>query len=457
MKMFKLFYVLLMFSSSSQLLAGSTPELTLSMAITQAQNNDLWRVQNKHTQAAISAQQIAAGTWQDPKVAMSINNLPSNDLAFNQDNMSQLKVSMSQAIPRGDSLQIKQHILTLEAQQQPILRAEREAKVAMAVSELWLDAYAAKMTIELISKDAHLFEQLVEISEANYASALGKTRQHDVIRAQLELAQLQDRLAVEQQRLVTQKAKLLNWLPEFDASLNTWQLHTRSDAFEISKALPTDALFLSAMASIKTLTRFSDNTITRLMHHPTYLAQSKQIESAKQTVSLFQQKYQPQWGVNASYGYRGDHPSGLKRHDLLSVGVSFDLPLFTENKQDKEVLSAQYRTEALKTAQLLTLKELGAGLATEQQAFRQLQKRLKLYKTTILEQSHQQSEAALSAYNNDDGDFNTAVQAKITELNARIAILNIHVEKLKTLTRINYYLAGNSASTDDATGVSNEQ
>jgi len=138
------------------------------------------------------------------------------------------------------------------------------------------------------------------------------------------------------------------------------------------------------------------------------------------------------------------------------VGVSFDLPLFTENKQDKEVFSAQNRTEALKTAQLLTLKELGSGLATEQQALTQLQKRLELYQDIILEQSHQQAEAALSAYNNDDGDFNTAVQAKITELNARIATLNIYIEKLKTLARIKYYLAGTDISLNDIAGGSYE-
>ncbi|KAF7764252.1 hypothetical protein PCIT_b0198 [Pseudoalteromonas citrea] len=456
MKILQVMTVSTLLSTTYGVLASTPPELTLSMAITQAQQNDLWLVQSKHTQAALSAQEVAAGTWQDPTVSLTVNNLPSHDLAFNQDNMSQFKVSMAQVIPRGDSLQIKQKVLALEAQQQPILRAERQAKVAMTVSELWLNAYAAKMTIELIRKDAHLFEQLVEISEANYGSALGQTRQHDVIRAQLELTQLQDRLVVEQQRLATQKAQLLNWLPKYNTSRNAWQLNTANETFTIAKALPTNAHFAVVLASVESLTPFSDEVVTQLMHHPLYLAQGRLIESAKQSVALSKQKYKPQWGVNASYGYRGEDPAGVERHDLLSIGVSFDLPIFTENKQDKEVLSAQSRTEALKTAQLLMLKELGAGLATEQQALTQLQKRLKLYKHTILEQSHQQAEAALSAYNNDDGDFNTAVQAKITELNARIATLNIVVEKLKTLARIKYYLAGTDTSLDKPVGVSYE-
>lgn len=453
MKVFSSMTCAILFGTAQQALASTTPELTLSMAIEQAQNHDAWLVKSNQTQASLTAQQIAAGTWEDPKIAVAMNNLASSDFAFKRDNMSQLKVSMSQVLPRGASLQIKQNILALEAQQQPILRADRRAKVAMVVSELWLDAYTAKMTIELINKDAHLFEQLADISEANYASALGKTRQHDVIRAQVELAQLQDRLVVEQQRLATKKATLLNWLPASSPGSSAWQFNAHGDLFTIAKTLPDDTVFSSMHSS---LTPFGDETMALLMRHPRYLAQSKEVESAKQSVTLSEQKYKPQWTVNASYGYRADSPTGLERHDLLSVGFSFDLPLFTENKQDKEVLSAQSRTEALKTAQLLTLKELGAGLATEQQALTQLQKRLELYQDTILEQSHQQAEAALSAYNNDDGDFNTAVQAKITELNARIATLNIYIEKLKTLARINYYLAGTDTSLNDMTGGSYE-
>ena len=64
---------------------------------------------------------------------------------------------------------------------------------------------------------------------------------------------------------------------------------------------------------------------------------------------MAKQKYKPEWGVNASYGYRDDDPMGNSRADLFSVGVTFDLPLFTDNRQDKEVKSAISKTEAIKT------------------------------------------------------------------------------------------------------------
>lgn len=411
--------------------------ITLLDAVTKAQKNDLWLRQSHQLQQALNAEQVAAGTWQDPQLSLSVNNLPSHSLSLTDDNMSQLKMSITQALPRGDSLQINQRILDLKSQQHPLLRADRQAKVAQYVSELWLDAYAASMTITLIEQDAHLFEQLVEVSEANYSSALGQTRQHDVIRAQLELARLQDRLEVQKQQLAEKKAALLKWLTANNqrgiASLNV--------DFILANQMPDKSIFTNIPSNINQLTPMSEAAIQQLKLHPVYLAKRKLVEAGAQAIELAEQKYKPQWGLNASYGYRDNDGLGNARDDLLSFGVSLDLPVFTDKRQDQGVISAKKRREAQITEQLLLLKELASSLAKEQKSLGQLNRRFALYKTTILEQSHQQAEAALSAYNNDDGDFNTAVQAKITELDTRIVMLNIQVNTFKTLARINYYFA----------------
>ena len=53
-----------------------------------------------------------------------------------------------------------------------------------------------------------LFEQMVDIANASYSSAVGTTRQQDVIRAQLEVVQLDDKKAFAYQKLNTAKAQL---------------------------------------------------------------------------------------------------------------------------------------------------------------------------------------------------------------------------------------------------------
>lgn len=52
---------------------------------------------------------------------------------------------------------------------------------------------------------------------------------------------------------------------------------------------------------------------------------------------------------------------------------------------------------------------------------------------------HEQAEASLTAYTNDDGDFAEVVRSRIAELNAQIDALNIRVEQQKTIVQMNYY------------------
>jgi hypothetical protein len=52
----------------------------------------------------------------------------------------------------------------------------------------------------------------------------------------------------------------------------------------------------------------------------------------------------------------------------------------------------------------------------------------------------EQADAALNAYTHDDGDFAEVVRAKIDQLNAGIEALDIEVERLKTISEINYFL-----------------
>ena len=125
---------------------------------------------------------------------LALANLGTDKFDFEQEAMTQLKVGVSQMFPRGDSLAIKAKQIKTLSQQHPLQRRDREAKVRVTAGSLWLDAYLAQESIALIEKNYALFEQLSDVAQASYSSALGKTRQQDIVRAQLELTRLEDRL-----------------------------------------------------------------------------------------------------------------------------------------------------------------------------------------------------------------------------------------------------------------------
>jgi len=402
--------------------AHAEQRVSLEQAIVIAQQNDPWLQGSRLKQDAVEHRSVAVGALPDPSINVALMNMPSDSFEFDQEGMTQFKVGVSQMFPRGDTRAIKARQLQIDASKFPLLRQDRKAKIRAQVTERWLDAYSAQKTIALIESNRSLFEQMAEIAKANYSNTVGKTRQQDVIRAQLELVQLKDRLTAEKQKLHTAHAQLNEWL---------------LDDYVVDSALPVISMPKWVGATAQPYSR--NDLGLELANHPRIMAVELKRQRFEKGVELEKQQYKPQWGVNASYGYRGDMPSGADRADLLSIGVTFDLPVFTKNRQDRKVQASVAEVEAVKTEKLLLTKQMIGSLEKEFATLNGLSERQSIYKRQLLQQFHQQAEAALTAYTNDDGSFSEVVRARIAELNARISALHIDVDTLKTKARINYF------------------
>lgn len=419
--------------------------LSFKRAIQVAQQNDPWLEGSKHREQSLTQLSYAANTLPDPKVSVAFANLPTDGFDFSQEGMTQFKVGVSQMFARGDSLSIKNQQLKLQSQQHPLQRQDRINKVSVTVGNLWLDLYRVQQSITLIEKNRSLFEQLAEVAEASYSSAVGKTRQQDIVRAQLELTRLEDKLNQLQQQDDRYQGMLGQWLTHVSLNPQQSQADLRISnitlPLNVSKQLPqVDLIHHASVYNERWLTE--DKLAALLSLHPSVKNVDKKIAATKTGIELAEQKYQPQWGVNASYGYRSDTAMGNSRADLFSVGVIFDVPLFTENRQDNEVKSAISKTEAIKTEKLLLLRQLMSAFTSAKGQLLRLTERETLYQDKLLPQIHDQAEASLTAYTNDDGDFAEVVRARIAELNAEIDFLAINVQKQKIILEINYLFVG---------------
>nr|WP_136251512.1 TolC family protein [Ningiella ruwaisensis] len=433
--------LILLVTTSSQILAEQKTPLTLQQAVAQAIQKDPWLEGSQYRENATISSSIAADTLPDPVVSLGLANVPTDGFAFDQEPMTQIKAGISQMFPRGESLSIRRKQLEELATQHPFMRLDRMAKTQVAVSTKWFDVYLAQQSISLIEKDRSLFEQLSEIAEANYSSAVGKVRQQDIIRAQLELARLEDRLTKLSSQKERASAELLEWLTGGDSGAFNNSVNVAS--LELPKTLPEIEGIENAYYKI--LKANNQQMLANiLISHPLIRAVESRIKSSQTGIKLAKQQYKPQWGVNASYAYRADDQMDRSRADFLSIGVSFDLPLFTENKQDKEVSAAVNESEAIKTEKRLVLRGMLAQMQSIFAARERLLERQTLYRTNILQQSSEQAEASLTAYTNDDGDFAEVVRARIADLNARIDALEIEVELLKTNIQLNYFFSEQS-------------
>lgn len=435
---------------ASFFLGGAVPAaaevISLEAAVQAAQDNDPWLVENRHNQSALEARSVAAGSLPDPTVSLGLANLPVDTFDIDQEPMTQINVGVSQIIPRGDSLKLKREQLQTASREYPEQRRDRRARTAVTVGRLWLDAYKVQESITLIENDRPLFEQLIDVAEASYSSALGRTRQQDIVRAQLELTSLDDRLTKLSQMQETILENLSEWVSGY--FLEQYQIVTPSASppsgtgLQLPRKLPDIAMLNKPFYTADQETD-PQALYVYFADHPAVLAIEQKITASELGIELARQSYKPMWRVNAGYGYRDDPPSG-DRADFISLGLSFDLPVFTKNRQDKEVLAAVSQAEAVKTTKWSLVRKMIAGFEKNRVQLKRLQERQTLYQDQLLPQMHDQAEASLTAYTNDDGDFAEVVRARIAELNARIEAMEIGVEIQKTIIELNYYFMENA-------------
>jgi len=279
--------------------AQEIPELTLENAIDIAVRGDDWLLVSEQEERAFLEEATAAGELPDPRMMVGLANMPIDTLKFDQEPMTQFRLGINQVFPRGDTRALLRRRITQQSQMNPLHRVNRIASLTLEVTSLWLDAYLAEQSTSLIDNDRALFEQLVDITSVRYTSAAGLARQQDLVRAEVELVRLDDRLAMLRQLQNSSKQKLAEWLPYEIVSLPFTE--------ELPELLPPS----EELVSLTQAAEFFQN-------HPRIRVNDKQIEISQTQVEITRQNFKPSFSIGASYGYRDRSPFGVNRDDFVS-------------------------------------------------------------------------------------------------------------------------------------------
>jgi len=364
---------------------------------------------------------IAESQLADPKIQIGLVNVPTDTYDLDQENMTQLKFGVSQQFPAGNTLDIKQQKITKQAQSISEKKEQRKLTVLKTVRLNYLELYYLEQAKITIIENKKLFSQLTDIVKSLYS--VGKNNQQDLIHSQLELSRLDDRIVKIDKKIKAQRYNLSRWIGIENSKraltrvLPEWKESDKyADGYQKEEAL-----------------------VGQLVNHPVIKEIDRKIEVSRHDVALIKESYKPGWGLNVSYGLREDRPDGVERSDFISLGASIDLPLFSANRQDKKLLSKEYKYQSLKDKRVELLRELISSLQQEYSNKNQILKRNQLYQTLLLPQAKQQAEAALLAYQSDRGDFADVMRAHIDNLNALLDNMRITIDLLQTKSRILYF------------------
>ncbi len=356
---------------------------------------------------ALREQSVAAGQLPDPKVRLGIANFPIQSGGFTTEGMTQAQIGVRQVFPPGRTRSVRTRQFEFLAAELSENADGRARDVRTAVRHAWLETYYWDGAETIVRDSRALFSDMVTVTRSLYA--VGRKDQQDVLRADLELSRLDDRLIGVTKQLARARAALSEWVGD--------------------SAVRPMAPSLPAWEEVPELALLEQ----QLQTHPALTAADARIEAREAGVQLARERYKPGWVLDVGYSYRdGSLPNGKSRPDFVSAMVTFDLPLFRANRQDRELAGALSERSAADESRDQLRRRLLSQLESEYARWQELSRRIDLYERLIIGQAHARAQAALAAYQSEASDFNDVMRGYIDELDTRLAYLRLRVERAQS-------------------------
>ena len=227
------------------------------------------------------------------------------------DSSSNRNVTVTEQFPYPGKLKLRGEIASKEVD---AAQADYEAvqrRVEVEVKSAYYDYFYFDKALQTAKRNKELLEKISKIAEARYRA--GKAMQADVLRSQIEISLLIEKLTTLEQQRATAQARINAYLVRSPESL----LPPAADVDQIPVNRSLDELY--ALAA-------SNDTVV--------LKNQRMVERGHLGVALAQKEYRPDIGVSYMYQQRSAMP------DMNGVTVSVSIPVFYKSKQRQGVAEA---------------------------------------------------------------------------------------------------------------------
>jgi outer membrane protein TolC len=301
---------------------------------------------------------------------------------------------LSQKIPFPGKLRLKGEIATKEAEQRAEELRAAEIDITAQVKKAYYALWLIHRNLQVYSRDKELVAQFARIAEQKYA--VGQVSQPDVLRAQVELTRLINRVTTE--TLALEKAR---------AQLNA--LLSRPP--EVPLGIPQDPpppVVTYSMADLE---------ILMLKNRPELIAHAKAIEKEYLALALARKAYYPDFEASVSRFVNFDQQNGF------GFVLSATIPLAFQYKYDagveEAVANQQTAQSELRRVQDLALFEVKQALVEARTALEQLN----LFLYTHIPQAEQALAASQIGYQTGVIDF-------LSLIDSVRAVEQVHLEHI---------------------------
>ena len=355
--------------------------------------------------AAARSSAIAADRLPDPTLDFGLKDFPVTGPdagKLNRDNFTMTTIGVSQQFTNP----AKRHArAAVAAAGIGVAEAERliEARaVHLETALAWIDLYYGQKRLTMLQTLDASLDDLQKTVTARLSS--GSARPSQALEPALLRAQVTDRRATLVSEIARAKAKLVRFTGDANPQ-------TAGDP----PAPSVDNLRLRA--ALGTL--------------PALRARDAATHSAEAQTQIARADKHPDWTVSASYGRREPNYG-----DLVSVGVSIDLPLFAKRRQDPKIAAAASEAERTRFDRAAAEREWAAALEADLADHAMHHQRLQNARNTLVPLASQRATLDRDSYAAGKTDLGTALLATLSVAEAEVDLLDREAEVARDAVRI---------------------
>lgn len=351
--------------------------------------------------------EIAAGRLPDPTLSAGIDNFPVSGppaFSFTRESMTMARIGLEQALPNPAKRRAQRERAQSEIGVAEAGLAVEAQNVRLETALAWVDLYYAKRRLaQLQVLDRSLGELQATVS-ARLAS--GSARPSAALEPDQLRAAVNDRRSELAADVAKAQARLARFTgdPEVDVSGDP-------PILEVDRPQ-----LLAGLASL-----------------PSLRALDAGVGAADAETELARADKRPDWRISTSYGRR-DPAYG----DMVSVGVSIDLPLFSKRRQDPKIAASAIEAEQARLLRTAGERELVAALDGDLADHVMHHQRLMNARNTLVPLAKRRAELDMASYAAGKLDLGSALLSTLALAEAEVDALSREADVARDAIRINF-------------------
>ena len=382
-----------------QSVAAESRKVTLDELVTEALQNNPEILAARRKFDATTKRPAQVSTLLEPKFNFTNFGVGHPVSGLNGSEFAYVGVGVSQEFPFPGKLSLMKDIARKEADGERQTVRDTELRVISRLKQSYADLCFTYKSIEIFQKNRDLLDKFTKIAEAKYR--VGSGLQQDVLKSQVEISVLMQRLEVLEQ----QKGSL-------EALLNS--LLNRSPTMSLGR--PDDLKKSTLNYELEELLRMARENAPRIR------SRQEMLDSNAFALNLARKEYLPDFGASFQY-----QKTGSLFPDYYVATFEVKVPLYFWRKQRLGVEEAATRLVQMRHEYEMTSQETTFGVKDQFLMARTSERLLALYEQGVIPQSAASLESALAGYQTGKVDF-------LTLINNQMVLLNLEMDYYRELS-----------------------